>query len=189
MKHIKNIILAATLAVASLGLTSFSANAIIITQTIEADDDLVGIFDLGFLTVEIDDSLLNMGSGVFDTAFGDAISIIEVNLFGQSLAFGDFIVDALEVAVDTDNVFSGIEYLFLDFTDIQGVPPYDWTYQILVDTFNPGDNSLDIFDSADDIIAFGTARLTNATFVPEPSTVALFGLALLAMGMRRRVSK
>jgi len=189
MKHLKNIILVATLAVASLGLTSFSANAIIITQTIEGDDDSIGLFDLGFITVKIDDSLLNMGSGVFDTTFGDAISIIEVNILGQSLAFGDFIVDALEVAVDTDNVFAGIEYLFLGFADIQGVPPYDWIYEILVDTFNPGDNSLDIVDSADDTIAFGTARLTNATFIPEPSTVALFGLALLAMNMRRRISK
>jgi hypothetical protein len=188
MKHLKNIILAATLAVASLGLTSFSANAIIITQTIEADDDVVGIFDLGFLTVEIYDPLLNMGSGVFDTTFGDPISIIDVNILGQSLASDHFIVDALEVAVDTDNVYAGMEYLLLDFTDTLGVDPYDWTYQIRIDTLT-GDNSLIIFDSADDIIASGTARLTNAISVPEPSTVSLFGLALLAMGMRRRVSK
>ncbi len=188
MKHFKNIILAATLAVASLGLTSFSANAIIITQTIEVEGDIFGTFDLGFITVEIDGSLLNMGSGVFDTAFGDAISILEVNLLGQSFALGEFIVDGIEVAVDTDNVFAGIEYLFLDFTDISGVPPYDLSFQVLVDTFDPLYNSFDIFDSVG-LVDFGTARLTNATFVPEPSTVALFCLALLAMGMRRRVSK
>jgi hypothetical protein len=189
MKHLKNIILAATLAVASLGLTSFSANAIIITQTIELDGDLLGIFDLGFITVEIDDSLLNVGNSYIDS-FGGAISILEVNLLGKSLALGDFIVDALDVGVDSDNVFAGIEYLFFDFTDILGVFPSDWTYQVLVDTFafDPLDNSFDIFDSVG-LLDFGTARLTNATFVPEPSTVALFGLALLAMGMRRRVSK
>jgi hypothetical protein len=187
MKHLKNIILAATLAVASLGLTSFSANAIMITQTIEVEGDLFGTFDLGFITVEIDDSLLNMGNSIIDS-LGGAISILEVNLLGQSFALGEFIVDDIEVAVDTDNVFAGIEYLVFDFTDISGVPPYDWSYQVLVDTFYPLDNSFDIFDSVG-LVDFGTARLTNATFVPEPSTVALFGLALLAMGMRRRVSK
>ena len=178
MKYLKNIILAATLSVASLGLTSFSANATIITQTIEANDDIVGIFDLGFITVEIDDPM----------------SILEVTLLGQSFAFGDFIVDDLDVTIDTDNVSAGIEYLFLNVTDIKGIPPYDWTYQILVDTFNPENNSLNIFDSADVIIAAGTARLTNLTLtnltlVPEPPTVAFFSLALIVMGMRRRVSK
>ena len=188
MKYLKNIILAATFAVASLGLTSFSANAIIITQTIKVDEGLLGIYDLGFITVEIDDSLLNMGSGVLSTVFGDAISIIDVNLLGGSLASGDFINDALEVSVDTDNVFAGIEFLFLDFTDVLGVDPFDWTYQVLFDRFSE-DNFVDIFNSQGEIVSFGTTSLTNATFIPEPSTVALFGLALLAMGMRRRASK
>ena len=44
-------------------------------------------------------------------------------------------------------------------------------------------------DSSPDVINFWSTLEINATSVPEPSTLALFGLGLFAMGLSRRRKK
>jgi hypothetical protein len=182
MKYFKNALLAATLAVASLGLTSFSANAILITQDILVTDQFVSTdeFLFGTVTINVDDALL--GNGIISVF--DFVSL--TLLFGDpSGAVFDF-----EAQVDSDNIFAGIEALFFD-TDDTFLPA--WAYSVAIETFSaPADNSADVFDTSltfpdNIVISAETARLGQATFVPEPSTVALFGLVLVAMGLRRRV--
>lgn len=175
MKYFKNVLLAATLAVASLGLTSFSANAVLITQDIDiVDDPIFGSFNLGSVTIDIDDSLLGNGDV---SVFG----YVELVLLGVP----DFVVFDFEALVDGNDVFAGIEFLAFDVEE----DGFDfWSYQAILDAADPLANFIDIFNGVGDPILFSAdVRLGSATFVPEPSTVALFGLALVAMGFRRRV--
>ncbi|MGY0583969.1 MAG: PEP-CTERM sorting domain-containing protein, partial [Paraglaciecola chathamensis] len=54
---------AVALVVASLGFTSFSANAVLITQSIEiVDDPIFGSFNLGEVVIDLDSS--EIGSGL-----------------------------------------------------------------------------------------------------------------------------
>ena len=172
MKYLKKILLAATLAVASLGFTSFSANAVLITQDINVTEP-GSEFTLGTVSIEIPGT--ELGNGLV-SAFG----YVELNLFGVTT----FDVFDFEAIVDGDNVFAGIEFLAFDVTE-DGFD--EWSYQLLIDAFAPAGNFLDIFDANGDPVFFtGNLELGRATFVSEPSVLALFAVALIAMGARRR---
>lgn len=170
MKYLKKILLAATLAVASLGFTSFSANAVIITQEF---DFLGGPF--GSVTIEIPDTELGNGLVFVD-------SFVELNLLGET----DFTNNGFFVTVNGDNVFDGIEFISFD---VMANNPDFWNWQLVMDAFTPAVNFLDVFDDFGNPVLFAVAdelSLGKATFVSEPSVLALFAVALVAMGARRR---
>ena len=173
MKYLKKILFAASLAVASLGLTSFSANAVLITQDILVTDP-GSEFTLGTITIDIPDS--DLGNGLV-SAFG----YVELSLLGVPT----FDVFDFEAVVDGDNIFAGIEALFFDVMEV-GFD--DWSYQMAFDAANPAGNFLDIFDANGDPLFFSSniALSTPPGIVSEPSVLALFAVALVAMGVRRR---
>lgn len=170
MKYLKKILFAASLAVASLGFTAFSANAVLITQDINVTD---AGFTLGTVSIDIDDA--DLGNGLV-SVFG----FVELNLLGVDA----FTVFDFEAIVDGDNIFAGIEFLALDVEE----DGFDfWSYQLVMDAFDPASNFLDIFDGFGDLLFFSDSlAFGKANVVSEPSALALFALALVAMGARRR---
>lgn len=171
MINLKKIIFAATLAVASLGF-SVSSNAALITHDILVDDG-TGAFVVGNITVH----LFENGA----TGLQDIEEFVSMNFLGDSVVT-TYLFGAI---IDRDNVFAGLEFLFFDVDDAFG-----WGYQGIYDAFafDPAfDNYLDIWDPATPGFIFaGELSLSEARVVSEPSVLALFALALVGFGMRRR---
>lgn len=174
MNYFKKLLFAVTLTLSSLGVTSFSANAgVIVTQ-----DIFSGFGQLGTVSIEIADSDVNNGLvSVFD--------FVEIEIFGLG-SFGLEVYD-FEAVIDGDNVAAGLEFLYFDLEELLFTD--NWSYQLIFDAFDTAANFLDIFDSAgapvyfSDQVSLGDAQIS---YVSEPSLIALFGLALVGMGVRRR---
>lgn len=175
MTYFKKFLIAASLAVASL-----SANAVLITQDINVEGfaDPVATF-----TVEFDDALL--GPGVGDVY---SSTLVDVEIFGLPATFLN--VQFFNAIVDGSNVLAGLQNLYIDVDDQFFAET--WAYQLFVDVLSPETNLIDIFVVPEGELVFfefgSTISFGEATFVPEPSTIALFGLALLALGARRRLN-
>ncbi|MGY0642827.1 MAG: PEP-CTERM sorting domain-containing protein, partial [Paraglaciecola chathamensis] len=111
MMSIRKFGAAVALVVASLGFTSFSANAVLITQSIEiVDDPIFGSFNLGEVVIDLDSS--EIGSGLV-TVF----EFVSLNLF-DSTEFDVFDFEATVDASSLSAVNSGIEFLAFDVTEL-----------------------------------------------------------------------
>ncbi|QHJ11134.1 hypothetical protein FX988_01362 [Paraglaciecola mesophila] len=167
----------AALLVASLGFTSFSANAVLITQSIEiVDDPVFGSFTLGEVTVDLDTRDIGTGLvSIFD--------FVSLNLF-DSKEFDVFDFEAVVDASSISAVNSGIELLSFDVTELDSADM--WTYQVIIDVFSPGDTFVDIFDANGDIVFLSDAATLGEARVPAPAGIAILTLGLFAMGLRRR---
>lgn len=185
MKYIKNIVLAATIAVASLGLTSFSANAdlVRISQTIESSK-FVG--PIASFVIEFDYSIV--GNGLFTTFDSDNL-VDFTSADGTPLNGLDFY--GFEAAIDGDNVFAGLELIYVDFGHlIFGSDTIQ--EQIFVDAFAPDSNQYEIVNITSsgfiDVdlgssISFGQA---SVSFVSAPPVIALLAFAVMVTGWRRK---
>lgn len=193
MKCIKNIMLAASIALASLGM-SFSANADLVRISQSVESEYFGGSIASFV-FEFDYALLN--TGLIDTAFLEVsdYSLVYLEVFGLPDFFLN--INDFQAVVDTDNIDAGLEFLYFEVDD----QPYSdlfsldaWAYQLEVDSFEPDFNLFDIFelDSAAFVdfdsgtsLSFGDASIS---YVSAPSVLALFGLSLVFVGIRRRTS-
>ncbi|WP_371194010.1 PEP-CTERM sorting domain-containing protein [Glaciecola sp. SC05] len=176
MKYFKNIVSSSVLAI-SLLFAASSANALVIKH------DIIGDFygKIGSIEVEIKQSALN--TGVLDTSFGDDIALVNINL-SDLYSFADvFDIFFFEVAIDTDNIFAGIEFFEFDGDDV-GFGPLTWSYQMVFDA-GTGFGFLDVFDLDGNLVDFDSITL-GAAQVSAPATVALLTLAMGAVFMRRK---
>ncbi|MFT5669962.1 MAG: hypothetical protein ACI8ZZ_001836 [Gammaproteobacteria bacterium] len=187
MKVIKKTISGAILAIGVLFAASFSANAVIIKHDIFADT----FGKIGEIEVELLNSALN--TGINDSAFDDTISLVSFNLldiFGWADAFEIF---SFEAAIDTDFIEAGIEFFAIDANDIGFPPAETWSYQLLVDAFDPFSSFIDVFDANGDVIFFDSISLGQAELsdlpkpVSAPATLAIFTLAMAALYGRRKI--
>jgi hypothetical protein len=184
MKYLKKLISKSLLAITLIFATSFAANAGLINIKHDIFGDSFG--KIGSIEVQIDESLFN--TGVLDSAFGDEITLININL-SELYSWGDvFNIFFFEVVIDSDNIFAGIEFFEFDADDV-GFGPFTWSYQMVFDAAL-GFGFLDVFDLDGnavffDSISLGAAQI-SALQVSAPSTIALFTLAMGALLIRRR---
>jgi hypothetical protein len=186
MKVIKKTISGAILAIGVLFAASFSANAVIIKHDIFADT----FGKIGEIEVELLNSALN--TGINDSAFDDTISLVSFNLL-DLVGSDSFEFFGFEVVIDTDFIEAGIEFFALDANDAGFPPDETWSYQLLVDAFDPTSSYIDIFDAFGDIVFFDVISLGQAELsdLPEPvsapATLAIFTLAMAALYGRRKI--
>ena len=171
MKYFKKLLATALLCVSTLGLTSFSANAVLISH----DIILNGSINLGSVTVEVDDTDLNTG-------LIDVFDFVELNLLGGTV----FDVFDFEAVIDTDNISAGIEFLYFDVTELAFADM--WAYQVQYDAFDDTMNWADIFNLDANLVFFtqDVALSMPPTLVSEPNIALLFLTAGLAMFVRRK---
>lgn len=180
MKSLKKLLSKSLLAVTLIFATSFAANATLISITQDIIGDTLG--KLGSIQVQVDESLLN--TGLLDTAFGDEITLVNINL-SDLYSWGDvFNIFLFEVAIDSDNIYAGIEFFEFDADDV-GFGPFTWSYQMFYEAaFNFG--FLEVFDLDGNLVRAESFTLGTAQVVSAPSTIALFTLAMGLLLIRRR---
>ena len=180
MKSLKKLISKSLLAITLMFATSFAANATLIN----IKQDIIGDFfgKIGSIEIQINKNQLN--TGVLDTAFGDEITLVNINL-SDLYSWGDvFDIFLFEVVIDSDNIYAGIEFFEFDGDDV-GFGPLTWSYQMFYEAaFDFG--YLEVFDLDGNLVEFDSFRLGTAQVVSAPSTLALFTLAMAALLIRRR---
>ncbi|MFT6270375.1 MAG: hypothetical protein ACJAVV_003209 [Alphaproteobacteria bacterium] len=185
MKVLKKSVSGAILAIGVLFAASFSANAVIIKHDIFADS----VGKIGEIEVELLNSALN--TGINDSAFDDTISLVSFNLL-DLIGADSFDVFNFEAVIDTDFVEAGLEFFALDADDVGFSPADTWSYQLLVDAFDPFSSFIDIFDAFGDVVFFDSISLGQAQLsdlpkpVSAPATLAIFTLAMAALYGRRK---
>jgi hypothetical protein len=130
MKSLTKFISKSLFAITLMFATSFAANA----GLINIKQDIIGDFygKIGSIEIQIDDSLLN--TGLLDTAFGDEITLININL-SDLLSWGDvFTIFDFGAVIDSDNIYAGIEFFEFDADDV-GFGPATWSYYMTYDAF------------------------------------------------------
>jgi hypothetical protein len=181
MKYLKNVLVVASLAVSSLLFTSFSANAVLITQNIYIDIDTadagnawgISLADSGlFGTIQYDPTKV-VGGGII-TPEDDPSYSFSLALGGLALSMFDdvdFGFGGPIALTDPLNAFAGIQGLLFNFDN--GVE----FASIVFDYFDAFDGQ---FNEVSGVLIFG-----DTTLVPEPSMLLLVlgGLAFVA---RRR---
>ncbi|MBV2128247.1 PEP-CTERM sorting domain-containing protein [Arsukibacterium indicum] len=179
MKSFKQLITKSLLALTFIFATSFTANATLINITQDIIGDTLG--KIGSIEIQINKNQLN--TGILDTAFGDEITLVNINL-SDLYSWGDvFDIFLFEVAIDSDNIYAGIEFFEFDGDDV-GFGPLTWSYQMVYDAF--GFSFLEVYDLGGNLVEFDTLSLGAAQVVSAPSTLALFTLAMGALLIRRR---
>lgn len=172
MINLKKIIFAASIAVASLGF-SVSSNAALVSHDI--------LFDTGSgpsVVGEVSVTVLDNG----------ILGLQDIFEFESLSFFGEDVTDTFLffATADRDNIFAGLEFLTFDVD----VASTDQSIQAIFDAFalDPAfDNFMDVFEtSTGDFVVAGEISLGAASVVSEPSVLALFALALIGFGMRRR---
>ncbi|MDO6840467.1 PEP-CTERM sorting domain-containing protein [Paraglaciecola chathamensis] len=179
---------AVALVVASLGFTSFSANAVLITQTLDLlDEQGDAIVSFGEITVEVNDS--DIGTGLIDIEEYVSASIELMDIFDDPLNSFFAQIDASSFA----SLYAGLELIEFDLT-LENLDVAALSY----DAFLPGDTEYTVsvydedageavFDPDTAFILLGEEfGLGQAQVVSAPASVAIFTLGLVAMGLRRR---
>jgi hypothetical protein len=184
MKSLTKLISKSLFAFTLIFATSFAANATLINIKQDIFGDVFG--KIGSIEIQINEELLN--TGLLDSAFGDEIILVNINL-SDLYSWGDvFNIFFFEVVIDSDNIFAGIEFFEFDGDDV-GFGPFTWSYQMLFDA-TLGFGFLEVFDldgnAVDfDSISLGAAQI-SAVQVSAPSTIALFTLAMGGLLIRRK---
>ena len=184
MKLFKKFSLAATFLVATLGLSAFSANAVVITQDIWGEGPAPAA-PVGTITLNIDNALVGTGIQTITGSIGADLDALGVGL--DLLGMTEFSVIDFEAEINTDDLFGGIQFLTFVLDEVGPAFPF-YTWELLIDATNPVGNRLDQFDFFDPFfdISYDTAFLGQASVVSEPSALAMFGLMLLMLMRQRR---
>lgn len=177
MINLKKIIFAATIAVASLGFSAAS-NAVLISHDIVYDSDLDAPDQGPQVVGQVSISVLENGAQSIGVDFVE--EYVSFTFMGEEVDAGGFFL----ANFDGNDLYAGILDMAFQFDIAALASTIDGAYS----TFNMGFNLLTVSDINDfnNILDEGLFTLGEATVVSEPSVLALFALALVGFGMRRR---
>lgn len=171
---------------ASLGLIAamtINANAALITQDLieVASDGSTGV--IGSITVSTNNAVIDPIYGT-----GEVLSFVSFEFLGYDIPVDD---SYFFLAIfDSNNVYAGLEYLDFDIDFfLPGI--VDWAFQGYFEAFsNPDFNYFTVFENGNaQPRFFNGLTLGQASVVSEPATLAMFGLMLGLLGMRRTLQK
>ncbi len=179
MKFCTSRFLQAFLGLNLLLFTSFSANAVIITQ--EILNDTTGEV-LGSVTVNMENRIWN--TGIKNSAFDDGFELIDFEL-GGLYPWADLLdTYYFEVVLNTDDIYAGFQFLSLDADDV-GFGVFTWSYQLFYDE-NFGFGFLDVFQNSDGTLVNSLFVRMGQVEVPTPATIGLLAIGICAIAIRRR---
>lgn len=160
----------------SIGATSFTSNAYRITSTGDTDDrqSLPGVFFIDHLTASIE----IFGIGVFDF-------ITPTRTFVNNTLGGSGFSRAGATGIDLSDRFDPV---FHAWDMLTSFGPLLTTASLEQWDFSPVDTSGGVL-AFNDAQTRGIFQATVGTSVPEPTSASLFGLALLALGARKRARR
>lgn len=165
MKYFKKIIIATSLIFTMLGISS-NANAVLITQDLMEGSDVIGT-----ISINTDDADIFGG-------FGEAYAAVSFNFLGFDIPGEDVLF--FQAIFNPDNLYAGIEFLNFD-VDFALV---GWAIDGYYDAFdNPDFNYFSVFD-AQGLFYAGNLSLGQASVVSEPTSIALFSMMLVLVGLR-----
>lgn len=182
MKYLQKVIFAASLAVTSLAFTSFSANAVLITQNIYIDVDTADAGNVWGISLA--------DSGLFGTIQYDPTKVVAGGIitpeddpsYSFSLALGGL---ALSMFDDVDFGFGGPIALTNPLDALAGIDALFFNFD---NGLEFGQIAFDYFEAVDGQfnLVSGALRFGDTTFIPEPSMLLLV-LGGIAFAARRRV--
>lgn len=177
MKYVKRILSVLCL----MSAMTLQANAALITQELIEITPSGGGGPFGSITINTDDALIDPVHGT-----GEVLAPVSMTILGTELSMVNIVF--FQAIFDTNNLYAGLEFLNFDISvALFGIIPVAWDGYF--DAFGETEfNYFSLFNiSSNTLILENQLALGKVSVVSEPATLAIFGLMLGLLGLRRKL--